>query len=38
MSSFYFDFRYTTSYIMVGDCVLASVRLYKGLMLSDDDA
>ncbi len=38
MSSYYFDFRYASSYIMAGDSVVASAKLYKGMMLKYDDA
>jgi len=38
VSSCCFDFRYASNYIMVSDCVVAIVKLYKGLMLKYDDA
>jgi hypothetical protein len=38
VSSYYFDFRYASSYIMASDSVVASAKLYKGLMLRYDDA
>jgi len=38
VSSCCFDFCCANSYIMADDCVLASVKLYKGLMLKYDDA
>ncbi len=38
MSSFCFDFRCASGYIMASDYVLTSVKLNKGLMLRYDDA